>query len=268
MLALLLAAGGGAGAPPPSTVHLGAGIKRHTAAHERQHVGKQQLANSTGDAMQDYVTFLSGLPPIPCRDDLARVAQARFFKTGDAVEVGVFQGDFSRKNLRHWRGKYFQVDAWTFRPNDDPTDKNFAEPSINAMNRERAWSNVHPHERRTTQIAELSHLAAQRFHNASIDWVYIDALHTEKALYDDLTAWYPKVRPGGLISGDDYGDTKDTSLMTSARWNKTFGRAALDYSWGVISALERFTRKHGLILHATWAHDCYRFPAWYMVKRF
>ena len=43
-------------------------------------------------------------------------------------------------------------------------------------------------------------------------------------LYDaviaDLTAWYPKVRKGGLLSGDDYGDAEETPFMTTSRYVK------------------------------------------------
>ena len=82
--------------------------------------------------------------------------------------------------------------------------------------------------------------AAVKFADSSIDWLYIDALHTRDALYGDLVAWWDKVRPGGLISGDDYGDTGNTSLMTSTRWEHAFGAVARRHKWGVISALERF----------------------------
>ncbi len=36
--------------------------------------------------------------------------------------------------------------------------------------------------------------------------MYIDANHSYHAVRDDLTLWYPKLRPGGLFAGHDYLD--------------------------------------------------------------
>jgi predicted O-methyltransferase YrrM len=39
-----------------------------------------------------------------------------------------------------------------------------------------------------------------------IDYLYIDAAHDYDSVRVDLHAWVPKVKPGGLILGDDYGN--------------------------------------------------------------
>ena len=36
------------------------------------------------------------------------------------------------------------------------------------------------------------------------DMVYIDGDHCYQAVYDDLCAWYPKIKMGGVISGHDW----------------------------------------------------------------
>jgi len=46
--------------------------------------------------------------------------------------------------------------------------------------------------------------AARGFADRSLDFVFIDACHTYAAVRDDLAAWWPKVKPGGLIAGHDY----------------------------------------------------------------
>lgn len=46
--------------------------------------------------------------------------------------------------------------------------------------------------------------AALSFNDDSIDMVYIDANHSEIEVLKDIDAWYPKVKPGGLIGGHDY----------------------------------------------------------------
>ena len=54
-------------------------------------------------------------------------------------------------------------------------------------------------------IKDTSHNAANQFANGSIDFIMIDAGHSYEALMEDIKIWYNKVKPGGIISGDDYG---------------------------------------------------------------
>jgi hypothetical protein len=54
-------------------------------------------------------------------------------------------------------------------------------------------------------IKDTSRNAANNFSNSSIDFIMIDAGHSYEALIEDLNIWYNKVKPGGIISGDDYG---------------------------------------------------------------
>lgn len=46
--------------------------------------------------------------------------------------------------------------------------------------------------------------AAEIFDDRSLDLVFIDADHSYAAVFRDLTAWWPKVRNGGMIAGHDY----------------------------------------------------------------
>ena len=49
--------------------------------------------------------------------------------------------------------------------------------------------------------------AAGRFADGSLDYVYIDGEHSYEAVTRDLASYFPKVRPGGHLIGDDYGWT-------------------------------------------------------------
>ena len=62
-----------------------------------------------------YTVNSNWVHPVPCRDDLASLAQSHFYKTGNAAEIGVFTGEFSKKNLNHWQGNYLMIDAWRYR---------------------------------------------------------------------------------------------------------------------------------------------------------
>jgi len=62
------------------------------------------------------------------------------------------------------------------------------------------------HGDRSIMIRAQSPIAANMFPDGYFDFVYIDAGHDYENVMKDLTAWFPKVRKGGLICGDDFVD--------------------------------------------------------------
>lgn len=49
----------------------------------------------------------------------------------------------------------------------------------------------------------VSASAALQVANDSLDFVFIDAIHSYQAVTEDVEAWFPKVRSGGVIAGHD-----------------------------------------------------------------
>ncbi len=47
--------------------------------------------------------------------------------------------------------------------------------------------------------------AYDRFPNNHFDFIFIDATHSYKAVIEDITIWYPKLKIGGTICGHDFG---------------------------------------------------------------
>lgn len=43
------------------------------------------------------------------------------------------------------------------------------------------------------------------FEDSYFDWIYVDGNHLYEFVKQDLELYYPKVKDGGYITGDDYG---------------------------------------------------------------
>lgn len=198
------------------------------------------------------------IKPIEDRTDIAAVAQRQFFVTGNAIEVGVWQGEFAAQNLKHWRGRYYLCDKWAFRQ-DGTTDKN--------MNDSGSWGDVIREAVKNTLFAGSrvkilhgdSEEMAKEITPGHFDWIYIDTKHDYLSVKKELHIWWPKLRSGGMFSGDDYGDK-------SRRWANRFGGVAKIYNWGVIHAVNEFCQQNNLQLNVTWMNDITTTPAWYLVK--
>jgi hypothetical protein len=76
--------------------------------------------------------------------------------------------------------------------------------------------------------------AAETFAERSLDWVYIDAMHTYDGCLGDLRAFAPKVRDDGFILGHDFSNTSVGRKM----------------NFGVVDAVRTFLAETGYELVA------------------
>lgn len=75
-------------------------------------------------------------------------------------------------------------------------------------------------------IIEPSVEAAKRFEPESVHWVYIDANHSKIFVREDIQAWLPKVKKGGIIGGHDYDwedKEHDEELAVKIAVDEAFG---------------------------------------------
>jgi predicted O-methyltransferase YrrM len=64
-----------------------------------------------------------------------------------------------------------------------------------------AWASFEP---RVEVMRMRSVEAASRFEDGSVDFFHTDGDHSLQGITGDISAWLPKVRRGGILSGDNY----------------------------------------------------------------
>jgi predicted O-methyltransferase YrrM len=131
---------------------------------------------------------------------------------GIMVEVGSWMGKStscmgeliknSNKNV-----KFFAVDTWEGSW-DEPWQKETVE---NIKKQNSSLFEVFKNNLKQCGVDEFvipiqstSLEAVNLFEDNSLDFVHIDAAYDYENVIADIRAWYPKVKPGGLITGDDY----------------------------------------------------------------
>jgi hypothetical protein len=133
-------------------------------------------------------------------------------KGGVCAEIGVWKGGFSKQILRVTEPtKLHLIDPWKFET-DERYDGAFYGGKLRLN--QRCMDQIHESvlERFRTEIdagivrvhRQTSSEAAANFPDCYFDWVYIDGNHLYEYVKQDLFAYLPKVKVGGLITGDDY----------------------------------------------------------------
>lgn len=137
------------------------------------------------------------------------------YKSG--AEIGVLRGGYSRDLCNSMSGlKLKCVDPWmSFRRN---TQAFMDGCYVRTCRRLRGFN--------AEVIRKPSMAAVKDVLDASLDFVYIDAMHEFDPVMLDLIFWVPKVRKGGIVSGHDYSEPK--------WWN------------GVQAAVNTYTDAHGI----------------------
>ncbi len=167
--------------------------------------------------------------------------------TGEGCEVGVYSGYFSDIILRHWQGKrLFSIDPYqTF------AEKTYRDQSnIDQEEFERVYAQAQAklgiYKDRSLIVRKTSVAAAPDFPDRSLDFVYLDGNHRYESVREDIEAWYPKVKDGGLLAGHDYVEDGITAHG----------------DFGVRKAVAEFSAKYRINIYQT----AEPFPSWIAQK--
>ena len=129
------------------------------------------------------------------------------------IEIGVYRGENSFNLLDKLPGikTLTCVDKWSHY--DEYTRYPEAKKG-NGLDYENVYSDfskkAEQYGSRIEVIKKTSLEAAEMFEDETFDFVFIDANHRFKYVIQDLKAWWPKVKKGGLFSGHDYVEDKNS----------------------------------------------------------
>jgi len=172
-------------------------------------------------------------------------------RQGAAAEIGVAMGDFSRIILQRAQPKQLHlVDPWEFQDRSDYlADRNNVPQDVadKRFNDVRAKFSGEIERGQVVLHRAYSHDAAAKVADDSLDWVYIDAMHTKDAVLEDLRDWSAKVKAEGFILGHDYANHS----------------RAMRAGFGVIEAVQEFCQSSGFTLAFI---TCEAFPTYLIVK--
>jgi hypothetical protein len=152
------------------------------------------------------------------------------------VEIGVRVGGHFKllsQNPLFTQGMLYGVDCWT----EDPE-----RPEINDIGLSQTQLD-HDYLRLVAEyssvpnvkfVRNFSYEASLTFPDNFFDFIYIDAAHDYDSVVEDLNAWWPKLKEGGLFSGHDY--FPDTRI-----WR---GKAC-----GVYQAVNEFVKEKNTEIH-------------------
>ena len=147
-------------------------------------------------------------------------------------EVGVQEGKHFNLLIQHHPKVAVAVDSWI---DSGIVSRNASLYSQEALDRQFDNLNKLAKENPSLKvIRKYSFEAVNDFPNNYFDFVYIDADHTYQAVLRDLQDWYPKVKKGGFLAGDDY---------------KNVRKIKSGIKFGVIQAVNEFAKTNNLTVY-------------------
>ena len=121
-------------------------------------------------------------------------------KESICAEIGVWKGHLSREILQREPKELHLIDPWQsqdFKGRCYSIDQDSMDIIYEQVLEDFTYTpGVTIHRKFSTDVS---------FPEKYFDWVYIDANHDECAVLLDLEKYYPLMKKGGYLCGDDYG---------------------------------------------------------------
>lgn len=184
------------------------------------------------------------------------------YKPKHVCEVGVFKGNLSKVILTLMKDieKMYLVDLWEHQPNYKDHSNKRAEVFKSLY--QETLEKVSPWIDKVEVLKGFSTDMCKKIPDNSLDWVFIDARHDYKGCSEDLHAYYPKVKSGGIVSGHDYMTAAECKKCTPNQDWSICQDGSINEG-AVKGAVNDFASKINKTVTTT-QEQC--FPCWYFIK--
>jgi hypothetical protein len=140
------------------------------------------------------------------------------------VEIGSFEGK-STELFSMFCKTVYAIDPY----------EAYVEIDMNHIkNAEHCFDNMVSNIKNINKIKKRSLDAVKDFDDHSLDLVYIDGQHDYVNVKNDILAWIPKIKHGGIISGHDYSHNNDVVKAVNEIFPKHVVEIYADSSWSVV----------------------------------
>lgn len=165
------------------------------------------------------------------------------------VEIGSFAGESTEVFARHV-SQVFAIDPWHASYQEDvllgcadgPVRDYIRAAGLTPMSEiETLFDSRTSQATNVQKIKAFDHDALDLFDDESVDFLYIDSIHTYEHVKATILRWIGKLRPGGIIGGHDYCTRNWEGVVRAV--DEIFGSPDTvfeDTSWIVREARSRF----------------------------
>lgn len=196
-------------------------------------IGPQDAMRQLSRPFSPHRTF-----PVPLsmsRKHLPALCRAMGFTRG--AEIGVWKGAYAALFCQaHPSIHMLCVDPWLSYPAWlDTKNAMPIEQATRIMNEAYETAQATLAGLNCTIVRAFSVDAAKDVADRSLDFVFIDGNHVYEAVLEDLAAWVPKVRPGGLVAGHDYRVFANKPTIHVVKAVQDYTQAHRIHPWFILS---------------------------------
>lgn len=185
------------------------------------------------------------------REDIYRLVAAKGL-AGIGAEVGVCYGFNALEILTLTKLKMlYLVDPWRHIPGYHDLCNVPDDAQLQVMRHCELMLGRSPFAKGRFELLRMTSLEAavlpKLWSPGKLDFVFLDADHCYESACADLAAWWPLIKPGGIMAGHDYldGEVNDSSFGVKQAVTEFFGRCERE-------------------VHVTELPE--QFPSWYVIR--
>lgn len=179
------------------------------------------------------------------------------------LQSALQKGSFAFHTLSNWPScmKYVLVDLWQ-------QQSNYADvANVDTTEQERIMRQAITTLARFRDKIEICQnyttVCTTRYPDNFFDYIYVDARHDYKGVSEDLVAWWPKLKDGGVFAGHDYVTNDDGPMQSGQNWTINYDGSIDPFGRAVKGAVDDFASSVGRQVLVTYREA--RWNSWLMV---